>query len=247
VLLGGPPAASAPPSAASPPATPQQPPGYEPRQAERSQTLTVLAGVGVLMLAMGVGVLIGRSTQPKQVTSPPQVITVAGGSGTTGAADSGGTSEARFTGDWPAATKKGFTVQLQTLPISGTSVSAVEAAKSSATRKGAGSVGALSAEEFSSVPTGDYVVYSGVYRTRAEAQKALAGLRKSFPAAKVLEVSNGSTTSSSSSTAEAPASGSGKGANLSKPAPSSVLNGLKSAKGRSYAEKSKNLPDVVED
>jgi hypothetical protein len=213
---------------------------------QRNQTLSVIAGVGVLMLAMGVGVLIGRSSVPKQSAAPAQVITVAGGapSGSTGS------GEATFTSDWPADMKTGYTVQLQTLPETGTTASAVQAAKTSATGMGAKSVGALKSEEFSSLKSGTYVIYSGIYKDRSEAQSALAPLEKSFPGASVIEVSNGSSASStkpsSSSSASGSSSSSSRSANLSHPASSKALESLKSAKGKSYAEKSKALPNVVE-
>jgi len=241
VLLGGPPPrgsqADAP---AAPPASP--PPAGAPPAAgapQRNNTLTVIAGVGVLLLAMGVGVLIGRSGAPKQSAAPAQVITV--GAATSTDTGTTGSSEASFTGDWPSGTS-GYTVQLQTLPQSGTAVSAVEAAKTSASAKGAKAVGALKSEEFSSLTAGSYVIYSGDYHKKPEAEKALAGLKKSFPGAKVVKVSNGE---SSSSTGGSSSSG-GAGGSESKPAPPSVLNSLKGAKGKSYEEKSKNLPDVVE-
>ncbi len=153
-----------------------------------------------------------------------------------------------FTSNWPSGTT-GYTVQLQTLPSSGTSVAAVEAAKTAATAKGAGAVGALKSEEFSSLPSGSYVIYSGVYHKKAEAEKALAHLRKSFPSAKILSVSNGSG-GSAGSESESEAAGTsgtsgGVGNSLSKPAPPSALQSLGKAKGKSYAEKSKNLPNVI--
>jgi hypothetical protein len=240
VLAGGLPLAETHPSTPpTPPTGPAGPPAAA--GAQRSNTLTVIAGVGVLLLAMGVGILIGRGSQGKQGTAPAQVISVAGvGSGT----GSGASSEASFTSDWASGTK-GFTVELQTLPESGTAVSAVESAKSQATAKGAGSVGALKSEEFSSLTAGNYVIYSGVYHKRAEAQNALAGLKKSFPAATVIEVSSGSSSSSSSGSGGSSSSG-GAGSSLSHPAPPSVLEGLKSVKGKSYEERSKQLPNVVE-
>ena len=226
-------------TATSPPATPPRPPGSEPPRETRdsANTLAVIAGVGVLLLAMGVGILIGRSGNTKPAAAPtPQVVTVAG---TTGTGGSTGSSEASFTGDWPSSTS-GFTVQLQTLPEAGTTVSAVQAAKTSATGKGAKAVGALKTEEFSSLTAGSYAIYSGVYHKRAEATKALAGLKKRFPGAKVISVSNHSSAEGSTG-----GSSGGVGSNESKPAPPSVLEGLKGAKGKSYEEKSKNLPDVV--
>jgi hypothetical protein len=251
VLLGEPPvpgdsqAAVPPPPGATPPPPLSAPAAGD---AQRNHTLTVIAGVGVLLLAMGVGVLIGRAGAAKQSAAPPQVISVAAAPSSTGTATTG--SESSFTGDWPSGTS-GYTVQLQTLPQSGTTVSAVESAKSSASAKGAKAVGALKSEEFSSLTAGDYLIYSGVYHKKSEAEKALAGLKRSFPNAKVVRVSDGGSGSAAENSAaekEPPTtSPGGVGQSESKPAPPSVLNSLKSVKGKSYEEKSKNLPDVVED
>jgi len=206
---------------------------------QRNNTLTVIAGVGVLLLAMGVGVLIGRAGASKQSAAPAQVITLAS---PTSAGTGTGSTEASFTGDWPSGTS-GYTVQLQTLPQSGTAVSAVEAAKTAASTKGAKAVGALKSEEFRSLTDGSYVIYSGVYHKKPEAEKALGALKKSFPGAKVVKVSNGESSSSAGSSG---ARSGAAGSNENHPAPPSVLNSLKGTKGKSYAEKSKNLPDVVE-
>jgi len=210
-----------------------------------NSTMTVFAGVGVLLLAMGVGVLIGRSgspSSPKQSAAPAQVISV---SSTPAAGTSTAAGESSFTGDWPSGTT-GYTVQLQTLPRSGSSVSAVEAAKTAASAKGAKGVGALRSEEFASLTAGNYVIYSGVYPKKAEAVKALAGLQKRFPGASAIHVSSGSSGSSSgSSEPSRSSSGSGVGSSESHPAPPSVLESLKTSKGKSYEEKSKNLPNVI--
>jgi hypothetical protein len=248
VLLGGPPSAATA-TAAEAPTAQLTPPGYPPPGARgafaenerRGNAVTVIAGVGVLLLAMGVGVLIGRSSA-SQPSAPaaPAVISVASASpsGTTTA------TEAAFTSDWPAG-KSAYTVELQTLATSATQVSAVEAAKTAASTKGAKSVGALKSDEFSSLPAGNYIVYSGTYKKKAEAQKALAGLKQSFPAAKVIDVSAGAASSGTGSSSAAGASKSGAGASESHPAPPSVAEELHKTKGKSYEEKSKNLPDVV--
>jgi hypothetical protein len=236
VLSGEPPPGQA---AASPP-TPPSPPGVAPPASgasQRNNTLTVLAGVGVLLLAMGVGVLIGRSGSPKQSAAPAQVISVSSPTSSSGGATG---SEAAFSGDWPAGTS-GYTVQLQTLPQAGTSASAVEAAKSAASAKGAKSVGALKSEEFASLTAGSYVIYSGVYHKKGEAEKALSALKKSFPAAKVIEVSNSGSTGAGSSGSS---KGSGSSSDTAKPA--KVAPGLKGVKGKTYEEKSKNVPNEVE-
>ncbi|HEX5853615.1 MAG TPA: hypothetical protein VFY36_11035 [Solirubrobacteraceae bacterium] len=135
----------APPSA--PPSTPPQPPRIPPveRAAQQSSAATVIAGIGVLLLAMGVGVLIGRSGNPTQAAQPtPQVITLTAPAGSQQSPEANATPSARH---------------------------APKAAKHS--------------------------------------------------------------------------SGSRVGSSVKHPAPASVLDGLKGAKGKSYAEKSKNLPDVV--
>jgi hypothetical protein len=210
---------------------------------QRNQTLTVIAGVGVLLIALGVGVLIGRAGNTKQVTAPAQVITVAQPSASAGTSTA--PSEAPFTGDWPSGTN-GFTVQLQTLPQTGTSVSAVESAKTAASAKGAKEVGALESNEFSSLTAGSYVVYSGAYHKRPEAEKALTGLRKKFPGAKVIKVSNGSSGTGGGSGSSPGTGASGSGNSPNHPAPPASLNTLKGAKGKNYEEKSKSLPNVVE-
>jgi hypothetical protein len=94
--------------------------------------VTLLAGVGVLLLAMGMGVLIGRSAASKQTAASPRVITVAG----TPSTPTVTAAEAAFSDSWPSGTS-GYAVALQTLPQSGTKVSEVEAAKAAATAKGA--------------------------------------------------------------------------------------------------------------
>jgi len=239
-LRGGAPAA-----AASPPATPPQPPsasGHAAPQGSRSNTVSLLAGVGVLLLALGVGVLIGRSGGGSK-QGPVQVVTQAGGT-------AGSTAEAAFTADWPSGTT-GYTVQLQALPVAGTTIAAVAAAKTAALGKGAGSVGALKSSEFTSLGGEEYVVYSGVYHKRAEAQKALAGLAKKFPGAKVIEVSNGSGSGGKEAGGGGSSKSSGGGSSkpsvpssLSKPAPPAALPSHH-ASGKKFEEESAKLPDVV--
>jgi hypothetical protein len=228
------------------PPAPVAPPGAQPAQGgpERNATLTVIAGVGVLLLAMGVGVLIGRSgASSKSSPVPPEVVTVA--AGPTASAPSAA-AEPAFSDDWPSGTS-GYTVQLQKLAQAGTTVSAVEAAKAGASAKGATAVGALKSEDFSSLAAGSYLIYSGVYHDKAEAEKALGGLKKSFPMASVIHVANtGSGSSSGAAGPASPSSGTGAGSGENHPAPPSVLKNLNSVKGKSYEEKSKNLPDVVE-
>ncbi|HEY5261769.1 MAG TPA: hypothetical protein VIJ33_06625 [Solirubrobacteraceae bacterium] len=82
--LGGPPSAAESAAQKSPQAPPV-PPGYGPASpaasATRNNSLTLIAGVGVLLLAMGVGVLIGRAGVGTTKTPPAQVIAVGGSTG----------------------------------------------------------------------------------------------------------------------------------------------------------------------
>ncbi len=194
-------------TSASPPAAPPDAPPAAGEKAPRSNVLGVLGGVGLLLLAMGVGVLIGRAGNSKPAPAKAQVITEQAPAASTGAA----ATEASFTSDWPTS-RSGYTVQLSTIPSSST-VAAVSAAKTAATAKGAPAVGALASSEFSSLPSGSYVIYSGDYSSGAQAKKALAGLRHKFPAAKVIHVTGGGSgsgagkggsTANGGSSAEAP-------------------------------------------
>jgi hypothetical protein len=254
VLAGPPPAlvsgaqangpGSAPPAPMPPGAAPPSLPGV-PGTGEalgRGNAVTVIAGVGVLLLAMGIGVLIGRSGGAKSsgAAAAPQVITVSStpSAGTTPAAES-------FTGDWPAGSTS-YTIQLQALPTASTQVSAVQAAKSAAEGKGAKAVGALKSDEFAGLAPGSYIVYSGKYTKKSEASKALGPLEKSFSEAKVVQVGAGSGSAAKSSGTGASGAGrSGVGSSPSNPAPPSVAEELHKSKGKSYEEKSKNLPDVI--
>jgi hypothetical protein len=245
VLLGGPPSVAA----ARPEQTPPRQPGSGSasppvERPARGNAVTVIAGVGVLLLAMGVGVLIGRSGGSKQALAPAQTISVA--TGAVSPTTSGASDASSFTDDWPAGTN-GYTVQLQTLPQASTQTSAVQAAKAAASAKGAKGVGALKSEDFSSLTAGSYVIYSGVYHKRTEAEEALKAVKKGFPAASVIKVSTSG--GGSGSSASSPATSTGVGSPRH-PAPPSVVERLNSPKGKgkggkTYEEESKNLPNVI--
>ena len=126
---------------------------------QRGNVLTLIAGIGVLLLAMGVGVLIGRSGGTSSAAPAPQVTVVGAGAGSAGTATTPTTSTPEETS---SSTKSG-------------SSSPAKQSKAKALAPGVGSV-------------------------------------------------------------------------PSKPAPPSVLKNLHTkGSGGSYEQKSKNLPDVVED
>jgi hypothetical protein len=68
------------PTAAQPPIGAQPPVvGASSSHRDRNNAVTLLAGVGVLLLAMAVGVLVGRSSNAPVKTPPAQVISIGGG------------------------------------------------------------------------------------------------------------------------------------------------------------------------
>jgi hypothetical protein len=83
---------------------------------------------------------------------------------------------------WPA-TSSGFTVVLESVPTSGGRSVAVARARA-ASRAGLPQVGVLDSSRYSSLHPGYYVVFSGIYSSRAEAERGrLAAAAKGFTAA----------------------------------------------------------------
>jgi hypothetical protein len=144
-------------------------------------------GIAILGVMLLVGVLIGRGGGDD---STP-VVTVGGaGPALAGAAGAGETvsNTGEVKSEWPAGTD-GWTVELGTLPKDGTDAAAVEAAKADVETKGASDVGVLDSDLYASLPTGNYVIYSGVFDAEGDAKKALSDLEADFPDAQVVEVS----------------------------------------------------------
>jgi hypothetical protein len=153
--------------------------------------MIALGALGGLALVLVIGVLIGKTGFGDSRASAPQVIRVGPSAGV---ASAPGTSLASatagsFESDWPSG-RSGYTVELGVLPKSGTDATAVAKAKSDATAKGAPAVGALDSDAFKSLPGGKYVVYSGVFSTKAQAAAALKKLKAKFTSAQVVQVSS---------------------------------------------------------
>lgn len=205
----------------------------------------LLAGVGCLLLALLVGVLIGRSGggDDKQQAATPQVVTVA----QPGAGGAAAATPAAFTSDWPAG-KRGFTVQLQSLPKDGTDAAAVATAKQAATAKGATGVGALDSDAHSSLDPGSYLIYSGQYADRKAAKAALGKLKAKFPDATVVEVADTAAKTSSGGGASAGDAATGKTKAPSKAeqqAGSKAIQDIEGATGNDYSKKSAKLPKTL--
>jgi hypothetical protein len=159
---------------------------------------TSSVGVALLMafvpIAVGVGVLVGRSSSggdDKLIAAlraqKPEVITTAGGGG----ASSGTFASTSTSVSSTYPLQSGYAVEIQTLPAHGTTRSTVTNAEHAAQSKGAPKVGLILQSDFKvtpAPPAGAFVIYSGAYKSGAEARAALAKLAKSFSGAKVIRV-----------------------------------------------------------
>ncbi len=228
-------------AAAPPPGQPGGPGGPGPHQPTAATPLApprdwtpviALGGLGTLALVLVVGVLIGKSGSSSQpAAAAPQVITVSAGTAPPATAATA-TADTTVSEDWPSG-KTGFTVELGTLAKDGTTAGQVSAAKTAAAAKGAPKVGALDSDEHSSLTSGNYVIYSGVFAKRAAAKKALGKLKAGgFPDAKLIAVNDGSSGGSGASSADKKAGG-------------KAVQDLNNSTGQDYQKKSSKLPDTV--
>jgi SPOR domain len=231
-----------------------------PRRSSLAESpLAAVLGIAALGLMLLLGVLIGKGDSggtSGQV--PPPVVQVGGGSAAdTASANAGGSTsqEVADTGaissDWPPG-KSGYTVELGALPKAGTAPADVEAQKKQAEDKGAPDVGALDSDKYASLPGGKYVIYSGVYDSKAEAQKALSKVKNSFPTATVVKVST-SAGSGSGSAGSGPTTNSvtdltsqaARDATQPVQASDKALNDLNNKTGQAYEDAIKKLPDQI--
>jgi len=213
-----------------------------------------VAALGAILL---IGVLIGKGNNSGTGTAAAPVVHVNSGTGTSTTASTtagdgaAATASASFTSDWPSG-KTGYTVELGTLPKQSTSAGQVDAQKQALQAKGASDVGALDSDQYGSLPSGNYIVYSGVYSTKAEADKALAKLKPNFPNATVVKVAKSSGAGAAAAAAAVPA-GAKKVNSLTSPgnnkgpvvATDKALKDLSGKTGAAYEQAQKNLPDVI--
>lgn len=145
----------------------------------------------VLPLAVAVGVLAGRSgsgeSNDKLIAALQRPIAV----GATGASTTPAPSvpSGNLSSDFSLA--HGYAVKLSTLPFGGTDQAAVSRAEQEARTKGADQVGLINPKDFNVTPSqgaSNYVLYSGQFKTKAQAQKALQKLKAHFPGAQVIAV-----------------------------------------------------------
>ena len=144
----------------------------------------------VLPIAVAIGVLVGKGNgggnNDADLAAAIKSLQANGGSGTALASTAAATP---ITSDFTL--DKGYTVELKTLPIDGTDQAAVDVAKKAATDQGAADVGIINTSEFSvtpAPPANTYVLYSGQFKSKGEATRALGKLKGKFSDAEVVTV-----------------------------------------------------------
>jgi hypothetical protein len=169
----------------------------------RSAPLAIAAAVAAIPIALGVGVLVGRSSgggDGKLIAAlraeKAPVIQYSGSA-------AGGTAAAAASAPKAAvpvstfALSKGYAVQLGTLP-SGTSAASAKSTLQADKGKGAPGAALLSQSTYTvtpSPPSGAYLVYAGSYSTKAAAEKALGRFKHHFSGAKVVEIQSAASAS----------------------------------------------------
>jgi len=176
-----------PPQSATPAApTPSRPADVSP--------LAAVIGIALLGGMLLIGVLIGRGANDDP---PPAPVVEIAEPGTAAPTTPGGES-GEIANEWPQGTD-GFTIQITTVSKEGATPESVDAAQEQAVSDGAIDAAVLDSDLYSSLPPGNYVIYSGVYTDRQSAEVALKGLRTSVPAAAVVEVADSSAAEGDSS------------------------------------------------
>lgn len=224
------------PTAGSParPAEMGAPAPAEPAPAGGSRAISPLGAavaIGLLLLATLLGAVIGRGSG-----SDAQQPVVVGGAPAAAAA-------AAVTSDWRSG--DAWTVQLQAFPKASTTPEQIQQARSAAEAKGATDVGVLVSDDYPSLTAGQYLLYSGTFPAKAGADKALAGLKASFPDAIVIQVSKTAAAAEAGAAAGAAKEKSSGGSGGASDPPSAVKNLQNSTSTKDYVNKSKKLPDKV--
>ena len=175
--------------------------GRTPPGRQRGPSLITALVLALIPLAVVLGLLLGHSgsgTDSKLLAAlraqKPEVVNVGGGTGGASASNTPSTP-ASLSSDFSLS--RGYAVELGTISGSSTQ-SAASAAEKADRAKGATGVGLINQSDFKvtpNPPSGDYVIYSGQYKTRSAAQAALGKLKKGFPKAAVISVASASAAS----------------------------------------------------
>jgi hypothetical protein len=232
-------------------------PAGPPANAMRAAVVMLLV---LLPAAVGIGVLVGRNgggsgADPDLIAALDRQAAGTAAASTTDTASSG-----TLTSDF--SLDKGYAVQIDTLPAE-TQQADADAAKKEAESKGAEDVGILVPSEFRITPDpgGVYVLYSGEFESKSDAQKALAKLKGDFADATVIKVDPADAAGGGGNTDPTDGAG-GKTVAKTKygdvhqiedlqPTDADKNEGMQIAQdqanqtGQSYIESQQNLPDVI--
>jgi hypothetical protein len=216
--------------------------------------VAAVAFFALLPLAVAIGVLVGRSGHDDSGLVDAlrsQTATAATGAGTNVADTSSKLLPSDFSLD------KGYTVKLDLLPIESTDQTAASKAEADAKSKGASDVGIINPGDFTTTPDQgqrDYILYSGEFKQKADAQKALTQLKKAYPDAEVIAVASaGADASSPSGTKVVAHTSHGAIHQVAGLNPSQAqiqkgtetVNKIAHQTGKSYIEQQQHLPDVI--
>lgn len=209
----------------------------------------------LLPVAVAIGVLVGKGNGNDDklidaLKSQRGTAVAAGPSAQT--ATAAATSSGSLPSDFPY--RKGFAVKVATLPAKGTDVAAVKAAEAAAKAKGAPKPGLISPKDFAVKPDpggGSYVVYSGSFKTRPEAAKLLAKLKKKVSGAEVIEVTSRSGAAAAGKPLSKTSFGTAHKLEGYKPDAARVkqdtqlVQQINHQTGRSYVQQQQHLPDTI--
>ena len=202
-------------------------------------------------IAVAIGVLVGKGNgnNDQGLADAIKGLHAGGGSGgqlASTAATTPTTSD--FTLD------KGYTVELKTLPADGTDQAAVDSAKQGATSQGAADVGIINTSEFTvtpAPPANTYVLYSGRFKSKAEATKALGKLKGKFKDAKgVVSVKKnasreGQLVNNTAYGVTSTRSRASRRVPRKTASDTAIVNQEGQKTGKNYIDSQKNLPDVI--
>lgn len=203
--------------------------------------------VGSTLIALILGVFLGGLRGDDNNDALLAALAAQRAAAPTVAAGASTATGATITSDWTLDT--GYAVQVATVPT-GSDQAAVDAAKQAATSKGASDVGVVNPTDFTidPDPAGAYVIYSGEFKKKGEADAALKKLKAKFGDAKVVKI----TSSAAGVETEIPEGESSaedlttKGVSKEKAkADSKKVKEINKKTGDDFVESQEDVPDVI--
>jgi hypothetical protein len=209
----------------------------------------IAVALALIPVAAAIGVLVGHHGSGG--SSDAQLLAALRGSGAgAGSGALAGSSGAAAAIPSDFSLPKGYVVRLGTLPGTGTTAAAVARAERAARAKGATGVGIINPSDFVLRPASgsSYVLYSGQFKTRSEAARALARLRRHFPKASVVAVTpaatSGGKTAGKISTSASVASQEHPTAKQQADG-ARIVQQIQASKGKTYVQQQRKLPDTI--